>query len=348
MKKENMILITEDVSFPIDEGIKKYSFKIVEYFSKRIGSYTFTNEFNSELKNQLKLPHNKLFFSLKFYKDLRDLEGDVLYIPNSSSTIASFFRLKMIQVFTRKRTVLVSIQKRVHSNYQKKIIKYLLKPSLIFVFSDREKKYYEELNINTELTSIGVDIDKFSSVSDEKRKEIRDKYNISSSKKIVCHVGHINEARNIRMLKNLVSDNCEVVIIGSTCFDSDEDLKLDLESNGVILISDYIENIGEIYQMLDAYIFPVKIDNAVIEFPLSILEAMSCNIPIISTKFGSIPKHFKENEYFKYFDSEDELIHKTKSLFSQSNLNDCNNRIEIVENFTWDTQFEKLYNKIIK
>ena len=343
-----MILITEDVSFPIDEGIKKYSFKIVEYFNKRMGSYTFTNEFNKELKNQLKLPQNKLFFSFKFYKALMKLEGDILYIPNSSSTLASFIRLKIIEIFTRKRTVLISIQKRSHSNWQKKLIKVLLKPSLIFVFSDREKKYYEELNINTEMTSIGVNIDKFSMVTDEKRKKLRVKYNVNPDKKVVCHVGHINEARNIRMLKNLVSNSCEVVIIGSTCFDSDEALKLDLESNGVILISDYIENIGEIYQMLDAYIFPVKIDNAVIEFPLSILEAMSCNIPILSTKFGSIPKHFKENEYFKYFDSEDELIHKTKSLFSQSNLNDCNNRIEIVENFTWDTQFEKLYNKIIK
>jgi glycosyltransferase involved in cell wall biosynthesis len=343
-----MIVITENISLPIDEGIKKYSFKLSQNLIKYHNASIFTSVFNPDLQSQFLLPKNKLFLSINFFKSLIKLKGHILYVPNSSSTLASFIRLKIIEIFTRKKTILVSIQKRTHSNWQKKFIKIFLKPSLMFVFSDREQGYYGKMNIKTELTSIGVDIESFTAVSDDRKEQLKIKYNINPNKRVVCHVGHINEARNIRMLKNLVSDNCEVVIIGSTCFDSDEALKLDLESNGVILISDYIENIGEIYQMLDAYIFPVKIDNAVIEFPLSILEAMSCNIPILSTKFGSIPKHFKENEYFKYFDSEDELIHKTKSLFSQSNLNDCNNRIEIVENFTWDTQFEKLYNKIIK
>lgn len=345
---DKLIIITEDISYPIDEGIKKYSFNIAAFFNKKNGAHTFTHEFNSELNNQLKLPKNKLFISIRFFRSLHKLKGDIIYIPNSSSTFASFLRLKIVRFFTGKKVALISLQKRNHSNWQRVIISTFLKPDLLFVFSEREQTYYQTLNINTELTSIGVDIDMFTDVSDEKKEQLKIKYNINPNKKVVCHVGHINEARNIRMLKHLVSPNCEVIIIGSTCFSSDEALKIDLESHGIVLISDYIENIGEIYQMLDAYIFPVKTDNAVIEFPLSIVEAMSCNIPILSTKFGSIPKYFNENEYFNFFDTADELIKKTDLLFSQTNLNDCTNRAQIVDNFTWDGQFEKLYNKIIK
>ena len=33
---------------------------------------------------------------------------------------------------------------------------------------------------------------------------------------------------------------------------------------------------------------------ACIETPLSVLEALSCNIPVITTKFGSLPFYLKK------------------------------------------------------
>ena len=209
------------------------------------------------------------------------------------------------------------------------------------------KDYYNSLRINTEITSIGVDIEKFNEITQDDKVQLRTKLGLSLDKKIVCHVGHINEGRNIKILKELVALNYEVVIIGSTCFVDDETLKNELEASGVKVIKDYIESINEYYQVLDAYIFPVLNDNSVIEFPLSILEAMSCNIPVLSTPFGSIPHYFKESDGFKYFNNLEELILKMDDLIAQSHLRKCINRERIVKDFTWLSQFEKLNERII-
>jgi glycosyltransferase involved in cell wall biosynthesis len=341
------IIIVEDISFPIDEGIKKYSFNIASFFSNQKEGVVYTHQNNNDLNKQYQLTRNKLFLSRPFLKSLKNRNGNVVYVPNSSSTFASFLRLKIVKFFTKKKTVLISLQKRNHSNWQRKIISIFLKPDLLFVFSEREKDYYASLKIKTEITSVGVNVEKFNEVTQENKTKLRAKLGLSLDKKIVCHVGHINEGRNIKILKELVALNYEVVIIGSTCFDDDETLKNELKAAGVKVVTDYIESICEYYQVLDAYIFPVLNDNSVIEFPLSILEAMSCNIPVLSTAFGSIPHYFKESDDFKYFNTKEELIFKMDELFAQNNLDKCMNRERIVKDFTWVSQFEKLNDRII-
>ena len=46
--------------------------------------------------------------------------------------------------------------------------------------------------------------------------------------------------------------------------------------------------------MSDCYVFPTVHKKACIETPLSVLEAMACNLPIVSTRFGALPTIFNE------------------------------------------------------
>jgi glycosyltransferase involved in cell wall biosynthesis len=43
---------------------------------------------------------------------------------------------------------------------------------------------------------------------------------------------------------------------------------------------------------------------ASIEVPLSVLEAMSCNLPVITTRFGALPTTFEKGQGLVLFDSE--------------------------------------------
>ena len=67
----------------------------------------------------------------------------------------------------------------------------------------------------------------------------------------------------------------------------------------------YIENIEEVYQLSDLYIFPVEAKNGSIGMPLSIMEARGCGIPVLTTDFGSL-KHYLDDDYgsiwYKYPD----------------------------------------------
>ena len=70
----------------------------------------------------------------------------------------------------------------------------------------------------------------------------------------------------------------------------------------------YVESIDEIYSMADCYIFPVSINHGAIEIPLSIIEAMSCNLPILTTRFGGVPDIFNEKDGLFYVESNEEMV----------------------------------------
>lgn len=344
---KHIILITEDISEPIDEGIKKYSFKLSRFLIETKQAKIFTSKINHKLGTQYILPKNKFFFSVSFFKKLKtDNSGIIIYVPNSSSTLMSFLRLKMLSFFTHKKTVMISIQKREHSFWQRILINKLLRPNLLFTFSERERKYYKLLGINAILTTAGVNLKKYTKVDFPKKQQIREKLNLPTEKKIVLHVGHINKGRNISILKELVKKGFEVIVIGSTCFPDDVKLKKQLQNDGIRIISEYITKINEYYQASDLYVFPVLNDNSVIEFPLSILEAMACNIPVLSTPFGSIPYHFKQTEYFKYFTDKESLIKQVNIMFTESQLDKCNNQAIIINGYTWEDQFQKIITRI--
>ena len=46
----------------------------------------------------------------------------------------------------------------------------------------------------------------------------------------------------------------------------------------------YLENVEEVYQMADAYLFPTRSAEFVISIPLSVMEALSCGVPVIGYK----------------------------------------------------------------
>ena len=50
------------------------------------------------------------------------------------------------------------------------------------------------------------------------------------------------------------------------------------------------DRIERVYQLCDAYLFPVMSSLDAMEMPLSVLEAAACDLPIIATRFGALPE----------------------------------------------------------
>jgi glycosyltransferase involved in cell wall biosynthesis len=144
-------------------------------------------------------------------------------------------------------------------------------------------------------------------------------------------VGHIRSTRNIEsLLKIQKINNIQVVVVGSSSTPTEEDLKNRLMKYGVRVIDEYIPDISKIYKLSDIYVFPVLNKIASIYLPLSILEAMSCNLPVLTTRFGGLPDNFKEDIGFKFFDTTEELV----ELIKEYNFSKVENRHKI-EKFTW-------------
>jgi glycosyltransferase involved in cell wall biosynthesis len=177
------------------------------------------------------------------------------------------------------------------------------KPDIVLVMSPYTKSMFDTLGLVTQYLPVGVDTDKFRPM--RRRDELRVKYGLDLDKYLLLHIGSISLGRNLDAIRYLKDDETDVLIIGRTSRSVDEKLFDRLVDAGCIVIRDrYFGNIEEIYNLADCYIYPViyrldwmgrnKADS--IDLPMTILEAMACNLPVISTRYGGMPYFFREGQ----------------------------------------------------
>ena len=68
------------------------------------------------------------------------------------------------------------------------------------------------------------------------------------------------------------------MVVASGMFE-DENVVRILNEAKVKIHKGYLENVEEVYQMADAYLFPTRSAEFVISIPLSVMEALSCGVP---------------------------------------------------------------------
>lgn len=332
---KKILLISDALCAPFDEGFKNIVFSLCKQLeSKNVLIVTDAQNKTNKLK-VTRVSFNKLFLNKKLKLLLKTYSPDViLYVPYASYTFGSFFRGKILKLMSRNSRVLIlGIQHRGLSIIEKILIENFLRPDLLLLLKKPHQGFFNEEELKIKILLPAVDRIKFCQATKKEKEEIRAEYHMPSNKKVVLHVGHIISSRNIESLVEIQRiHDMQVVIVGSSSTNSDSNLKEKLKKEGVIVMDNYIADISKIYKMADIYVFPVFNDTAAIDMPLSVLEAMACNLPIITTRFGGLVDLFKEDPAFMYFNTTEELIEKIKNM---DNFENHNNRRKI-EPFTWD------------
>lgn len=339
-----LCLVSEAIKAPFDEGVKLFAYNLIKEFSAKFEVLGIgrSNDFRGGIEKFCTnaLPRNKLFLSLHLRKKLRSFRPDIIYyLPTAHATLNSFFRAKVLKIYSNyAKVVMITLQPRKYSALSKRIIS-LIAPDLVLAQSKKTEEVLIGLGCRVKKIPSGIDLQKFVPVSKEVKEKLREKHGIPINKNIVLHVGHINRNRNMQfMMKIQELDNLQAVIVGSTSYPEESHLVKELQEKGVIVLTRYIENIEEIYQSADCYIFPVFSDGACIEIPLSVLEAMACNLPVLTTKFGGLPDFISEQEGFIYANSNEDLIGKLDSV--RCTLNPQTRKI--VERYSWETVIREI------
>jgi glycosyltransferase involved in cell wall biosynthesis len=132
-----------------------------------------------------------------------------------------------------------------------------------------------------------------------------------------------------------------VVVVGSTSTAQDGALKDSLRKAGATVIDKYVADIEDIYRLSDVYLFLAEADTAAIELPLSVLEAMACNVPVVCTLFGGLRDHFREGDGVFYWNGKTEIHDVVEAALSTP----CATRV-LVEPHTWSALAQSLVGRL--
>jgi glycosyltransferase involved in cell wall biosynthesis len=240
---------------------------------------------------------------------------------------------------------MMGLQPRHHSPLAQRLLTRIA-PDIVFVQSANSKRYLEELGCQAEVVPSGVDTDTFRPVAPGRRAELRAKYGISTELPVVLHAGHLNAGRGITTLADLAATRrCQPVLVASTSTSQDPDLERELREAGVIVFSTYQPNVEELYQLANCYLFPVRSSQSAIEVPLSVLEALACDLPVVTTPFGGLPRMFAGITHpgLVFTDSPCGLVAETLRI--------CRSRVpgtrELAVPYSWDAVASRLVKQAL-
>lgn len=311
--KNAKICILGDYENRLDEGMINVAYNI---YQNLISEYP-----------NLKLINIKNAYSLKFWKNIISIKPDIIhYIPGP--TIKGLILVKVIQLLTKSKSVVSATRPSLTKYF--KILSSILKPNVIIIQSKKSEKFFKKVGYKTIFIPNGVDVERFVPVNPDTKSELRKKYGFDQNDFIILHVGPITKARNQTAL--IAIPDTKKLLVVSLTNKSEKEACLGLDKDNVTIWTKYFPNIEEVYNLVDTYVFPGFDESNSIEIPLAILEAMSSNLPVISTRHGALERIIHDVNGF-FFIEKPEQINDAISQIRTGNL-----KIETrqsIQQFSW-------------
>ena len=324
------VCIVGDFSDNLDEGFKNITIHLTNGLSNR---------------HKIMKLNIKEIFSMDFWKDVRNFDSPQIIHHLTAPTLRSFLVLKILSFYWRDAKTITSALYPQLSSLPKRFVP-LFKPDLILTQSHESDRIFRDLGCRTKFLSNGVDTEKFVHVTKNVKEKLREKYGIDIDKFVVLHVGHLEEKRNLQIFDRIQSENNQVVIIGSKYVTTDQEIYQHLKNKGCMIYMGYFKNIEEMYALSDCYIFPV-IKGGSILTPLSVMEAMSCNLPVITRAFDGLTRIFSEGEGLIYAKNDEDFIRAIDKIKKGIEVKTRENVLP----YSWKNiaiELDKIYDEILQ
>jgi len=206
---------------------------------------------------------------------------------------------------------------------------------------------WERIMTTREIIHLGTDTQQFKPLDPVERKKRREELGFKTSDIVIGYHGRISREKDVEtLLRAFVKlrnkhKNLKLFIIGSGIPSIEKKLKDQPET----VYMNAVNNVEYYLPLMDIYCLPSLTETT----SLSVLEAMSCELPVISTQVGFVKDYIKSEVTGLFFKKKDsfalaqvieELMFKEKLMHELG----ANARAMVKEKFDWDVTAEKLMN----
>jgi glycosyltransferase involved in cell wall biosynthesis len=249
--------------------------------------------------------------SLIQWRKIARTKPDIIHFiltPTTSGIITA----KLLSVFQSRAKVVISA---IHPALPRLRALNFFKPDLTLVQTKASEELFNAIGFRTRMLPNGVDLAKFKPVSSDQKMQLRHTYGIPEEANVVLHLASLRKERNLGICKRIQKEGLyRVLIVGRKGDKNDPTVMRELQDAGCLVWVEHFAHIEDIYNIADCYLFPTKNKKACIETPLSVLEAMACNLPIVTTRFGALPELFSEELGFFFAESDQVLLQRLRDL----------------------------------
>jgi len=296
-----ILFFGERLAPPFDEGIKNVALNLLRQWRQGHEVLALTTEGADlpELGVRNLAGLNRLLSDAPLREAIRAFGPQrIVYLPTASMTFPAFLRAEMLRRHGRGAPVtLIALQPRRQAFWQR-LLTPVIAPARVIVQSQQSAALLAYLGKRVQFVSAGVDSDRFAPASPAEKLRLRRHYGVDVAAKVLVHAGHINRRRNVSVLAELQRlSGVQTILAGSASTPQDSVLVAELQAAGVRVITEFLPHIEDLYRLADLYVFPARPDmpaaeTPAIEIPLSVLEALACNLPVVATCFGGLPALF--------------------------------------------------------
>lgn len=281
------VLLLGDTSAVLDEGAKNVASCLSQQLAVR-------HEVHQVHQREVLRP-SRLRTVLRFAPEV------VISVQGPSAK--TIFLLAVLRCLMPRVRVLVVGAQPSTGRWLARVLRWL-PPDVAFAQSSRWLDFFQHCGVPVTRLPNGVSLQKFHDRHpDEQRLALRRELGLAENDLVALHIGPLNANRNHEVLIQLRQQTpWKVVVVGSTTAPYVSEVQDRLVAAGVVVARRYFEDISLLYAMADVYVFPVTDPQGSIEFPLTVLEAMACDRPVVTTAFLAVPEYLQQGPALQYFD----------------------------------------------
>jgi glycosyltransferase involved in cell wall biosynthesis len=298
-----ILLVCERLSGAGDEGIKNLAAALARELGRHGRLIALTRRSGGEARGgAIALPMNSYFLNPGLLRAARGARADVvLYVPWTSGTARTFWRARILRLAAGAPVTMFLTQPYAAPAWERWAMR-RLRPARILAQSGRVVADMAALGIESRFMPSGVDLERFVPLAPAEREAARRELGVAPAERLVLHVGHLNRMRLDagELCRIAAGPGTKLAVVGSTDTPQDTELVSALRARGVRVIGEYVPRIERLIGAADVYLFPTRATRSSIGVPLSVLEALACGIPVVSTPFEGLPDLFPDCPWVRY------------------------------------------------